>query len=318
MGERCVFLDRDHTLIEDPGYLTDPSAVKLLPGVDVALRSLVAAGYKLAVVSNQSAIARGMLSEEGLERIHAEMRYQLSERGVHLDAIYYCPYHPEASVEAYARESEDRKPRPGMLLRAARDLDIELSRSWMVGDSPRDVEAGQRAGCRTVRIRLKGEDGAEEAAAHRGLEPEQDEDVQADYTVRNLVDAARVIMRESAVGAAAETSRFDAADNEDTGIRPALMLPGTPPARPNVGEMSDAQVLREILQHLRQMNPPPAERKFCPARLLGTTFQILAAISLVLGVIGFSQNYKNVTAVLVLAGVLQLVALTFLLLARGR
>ena len=170
MAEKCVFLDRDRTIIDDPGYLVDPETVRLLPGADLALRSLAQAGFKLVVVTNQSAIARGLLSEDGLEEIHNEMRRQLSERGVKLDAIYYCPYHPDGCVEEYAHDSVDRKPSPGMLIRASKDLQISLPDSWMVGDSPRDIEAGQRAGCRTVRVRLQGDGGAEE-----------DEDVQGRF-----------------------------------------------------------------------------------------------------------------------------------------
>ena len=94
MGQRCVYLDRDRTIIEDPGYLTDPEAVKLLPGVELALKSLAQAGFKLVVVTNQSAIARGLLTEEGLERVHEEMGRQLHDRGVELDGVYYCPFHP--------------------------------------------------------------------------------------------------------------------------------------------------------------------------------------------------------------------------------
>ncbi len=319
MADPCVFLDRDHTIIEDPGYLTEPSAVRLLPGVDVALRSLAAAGYKLVVVTNQSAIARGMLTEEGLERVHAEMRDQLSERGVKLDGVYYCPYHPEATVEGYARESPERKPQPGMLLRAAKELDIDLGRSWMVGDSPRDIEAGQRAGCRTIRIRLKGEDDrdqAPQAATRRALDVGQDEDVQADHTVRNLVDAARVILRESLAGARPGARPFDAAGKEDTGVYPAIRPALPPTGRPPLEEMTDSQVLREILNHLRQINPPPSRSEFSLARLGGTVAQVLAVIALVVAVIylpGAAGSYRNQLAAhlaLLVAVVLQLMALT--------
>lgn len=189
MGEKAVFLDRDNTIMEDPGYVSDPGAVRLLPGVELALKSLSQAGYKLVVVTNQSGIARGLLTEEILEKIHSEMRRQLGQHMVHIDAIYYCPYHPEGTVEKYAKESPLCKPQPGMLLKAAADLGLDVSRSWMVGDSGRDIEAGQRAGCRTVRMRVPGreEPGPGEA---------EDEAVHADFVARNLVEAARLIMRE--------------------------------------------------------------------------------------------------------------------------
>lgn len=308
MGHKCVFLDRDRTIIEDPGYLTDPDAIKLLPGVELALRSLGQAGFKLVVVTNQSAIARGLLTEDGLEQIHDEMRRQLSERGVELDAIYYCPYHPEGSVEEYTRVSADRKPSPGMLLRASKDLQIDLQSSWMVGDSPRDIEAGQRAGCRTVRVRLKGDGG-----------PEEDEDVQADFTVRNLVDAARVILRESGAGSAGVGGAFEspAAISAGAGEFPGKV--GTP-----IESMTDSQVLHEILRHVRQNPASDGESEFSATRLLGAIFQIFAIVALIWGLIHIpgatTSNETNVTwhVAMMTAGVLQLAALTFFILSRQK
>jgi D-glycero-D-manno-heptose 1,7-bisphosphate phosphatase len=191
MANKAVFVDRDNTLIEDPGYISDPSLVRLLPGVELAIKSLSQQGFKVVVVTNQSGIARGLLSEEALGQIHRELGRQLGEHGANLDGIYYCPFHPEGTVEKYTCDSELRKPKPGMLLAAAKDLDIDLAASWMVGDSPRDIEAGQRAGCRTIRVRTQHDPASGENS---------DEDSQADYTVRNLVDAAKVIIRENKAG----------------------------------------------------------------------------------------------------------------------
>ena len=310
MADKCVFLDRDRTIIEDPGYLTDPDAVKLLPGVELALRSLAQAGFKLIVVTNQSAIARGLLTEDGLEQIHDEMRRQLSDRGVKLDAIYYCPYHPDGTVEEYTRVSADSKPSPGMLLRASKDLQIDLTGSWMVGDSPRDIEAGQRAGCRTVRVRLKGDGGPEH---------EQDEDVQADFTVRNLVDAARVILRESGAGPAAPPKAFES----PAAISAGAGRPGLKPETP-IDSMTDSQVLHEILRHVRQNAASGGESEFSAMRLLGAIFQIFALVALVWGLINIpgattiQANYTVCHIALTTAGVLQLTALTFFILSRRR
>ena len=187
MPSKAVFLDRDNTLIEDPGYLADPEGVRILPGVELALKSLAQAGYLLVVVTNQSGIARGLLTEETLQDVHERMLELLTKKGAHIDEIYYCPYFSDGTVPEYAIESDLRKPEPGMLLQAADDLDLDLDASWMVGDSSRDVEAGQRAGCRTVRIRTPHDD---------SVADDQQEAFQSDYTVRNLVEAARVILRE--------------------------------------------------------------------------------------------------------------------------
>lgn len=150
----AVFLDRDHTLIEDPGYINDPSSVRLLPGVAKAIARLRAAGYLNIVVTNQSGLARGLITEAQIDAVHFRLREVLRAEGASLDAIYYCPYlaGEEAVVEKFRRESNLRKPGPGMLLLAAEEHAIDLQRSWMIGDSGRDVEAGRAAGCRTILI----------------------------------------------------------------------------------------------------------------------------------------------------------------------
>jgi PST family polysaccharide transporter len=183
MSRRAVFLDRDGTLIEQREYLTDASQVKLLPRTAAALKRLQDRGYLLVVVTNQSAVARGLLTEKELVRIQDHLQDVLYRAGVRLDGMYYCPYHPQAVLAEYRRDSDRRKPRPGMLLQAAEDLDIDLSRSWMVGDDDRDVEAGRAAGCRTVR--LADQEGA--PGGNGGARP--------DFTAGDLQDAADTIIR---------------------------------------------------------------------------------------------------------------------------
>ena len=147
-GKRAaVFLDRDGTLIEQVHYLSDPARVRLLPATAPALRRLRAAGYACVVVTNQSAIGRGMLTEAVLQQIHDEMNRQLSAEGVAVDAIYHCPEAP-AGDDRTAIEHGDRKPAPGMLIRAAEELDLDLGSSWMVGDMISDLLAGINARCR--------------------------------------------------------------------------------------------------------------------------------------------------------------------------
>ena len=185
MSAPCIFLDRDKTLIEDPSYIDAPNAVRLLPGVGPALRRLSEAGYKLVIVTNQSGIARGILGVSTLEAIHAELARQLQSEGVRLAGIYYCPYYPGGSVPEFCRESDERKPASGMLLRAARELDLDLAQSWMTGDSPRDIQAGRRAGCRTVFIRSPG----------KALPTEPD--AQPDFTAADMAEAAELILSPS-------------------------------------------------------------------------------------------------------------------------
>jgi len=152
MSEKAVFLDRDDTLIVDPGYISDPDQVRLIDGVASALNQFRNMGYRLVVISNQSAVARGLITEKQLGHIHARLKELLGRQGAYLDGIYYCPHHPEGSVPEYRKDSDDRKPGPGMLLTAAQELDIDLSQSWMIGDSARDIHAGRAAGCKTILV----------------------------------------------------------------------------------------------------------------------------------------------------------------------
>lgn len=152
MSEKAIFFDRDDTLIEDPGYINSPGQVKLLSGVPRALVELKALGYKLVVVTNQSAVARGIVTEKVLGDIHKRLEQLLAKKNAYLDGIYYCPYHPDGVVKKYRQESELRKPNPGMLLKAAKEMDLDLDESWCVGNSATDIEAGLRAGCKTILI----------------------------------------------------------------------------------------------------------------------------------------------------------------------
>ena len=143
----AIFLDRDGTLNVDRSYLTKPEQMKLLPGVAKALRLLQSAGFACVVVTNQSAVGRGMMTEADLQSIHDEMNRQLADAGITLDGIYSCTIAP-ATNDKLALDHPDRKPAPGLLLKAAADLHLDLANSWMIGDTLRDILAGQNAGCR--------------------------------------------------------------------------------------------------------------------------------------------------------------------------
>ena len=148
MKQRALFLDRDGVINEEVGYLYLPADVRFVPGIFSLCRTAQALGYRLVVVTNQSGIARGYYSAADFEALMDWMRGELRGEGVELDAVYHCPFHPEHGVGEYRRESEDRKPGPGMLLRAARDLALDLAASVMVGDRCGDVGAANAAGLR--------------------------------------------------------------------------------------------------------------------------------------------------------------------------
>jgi histidinol-phosphate phosphatase family protein len=150
MSEPAVFLDKDGTLIEDVPFNVDPKRIRLAPGAAQGLRRLHAAGYRLIVISNQSGVALGHFPEAALSAVHRRLEELLAKLGVPLAGFYYCPHHPDGIVPEIAIACECRKPRPGLIIAAARAQDIDLEWSWFVGDILDDVEAGRRAGCRTV------------------------------------------------------------------------------------------------------------------------------------------------------------------------
>jgi len=143
-GRPAAFLDRDGTLIRDTDYPRDPALVELLPGAADALRELRRRGYALVVVSNQSGIGRGLITPAEASAVHARFVELLSDNGITLDGVYYCPHTPDDGCDC-------RKPAPGLLQRAAVDLALVLSDSVIIGDKLSDVEAGVRAGCQVVR-----------------------------------------------------------------------------------------------------------------------------------------------------------------------
>lgn len=148
----AIFLDRDGTIIEERHYLCKPEGVRLLPGAAEALTALRHHGFACVVTSNQAGVGRGYFTQADLDLVHAEFLHQLTQAGAAIDGAYYCTEAPRTKDRTVI-EHPDRKPAPGMLLRAARELDLELKRSWMIGDSISDVLAGRHAGCRSILVR---------------------------------------------------------------------------------------------------------------------------------------------------------------------
>jgi D-glycero-D-manno-heptose 1,7-bisphosphate phosphatase len=181
-----VFLDRDGTLVEHVHHLTDPADVRLLPGAGDAVRRLRERGYACVLVTNQSVVGRGLLTVEGLGRVHAELVRQLAREGAALDDWRWCATVP-ATGDRSVVEDPDRKPGPGMLLASARALSLDLPRSWMVGDMVSDTLAGRAAGCRTVLLRT----GLHDARAAA--------DPSVDHVCDDLSAAASLIVRLDAV-----------------------------------------------------------------------------------------------------------------------
>lgn len=170
----AIFFDRDGTLTVEKDWIVRPDELELLPGAAEAVRAARDAGYATVVVTNQSAVARGMIDEAELAAIHAHLAELLAARGAALDAVYACPHHPTEGVGARKVECECRKPKPGLLLRAARELGLDLARSFIVGDAERDVAAGAACGVRGILV-ATGKGAAERARLAREGRPALDE-----------------------------------------------------------------------------------------------------------------------------------------------
>lgn len=154
--QKAVFLDRDGTINIYKGFLRNIEEFELIPGIEEAIKIINDSGYLAIVVTNQPVIARGELKLEELEKIHNKMETELGKTGAYLDGIYFCPHHPhkgyEGEVAALKVECNCRKPKPGMLFKAAKDFNIDLSQSFMVGDSDNDIKAGIAAGCKSILV----------------------------------------------------------------------------------------------------------------------------------------------------------------------
>lgn len=190
MEGRAVFLDRDGVLVEDKGLITQALDVRILEGVPDALRQLHSHGYCLIVVSNQAVVARGLLSEKEVVRLNEQIIQMLVDKGAPLlDAFYYCPHHPNATLPYFRVACECRKPRPGMLFKAANEHGLDLRKSIMIGDRLTDIIAGARAGCRTVLV---------ESGAHMRMPIESsdivDISVEPSFRCASLAEAASWII----------------------------------------------------------------------------------------------------------------------------
>ena len=181
---RAVFLDRDGVITQEPPhYAHEVSQLKLIPKSADAIRLLNENGFIVIVASNQAGIAYGYYGEEDALLFHQAMKENLAKEGAHIDAIYYCPHHPEAKIEKYRVNCNCRKPKPGMLTRAEKELNINLKQSFIIGDKLSDIEAGKRAGCKTIMVRTG-----------YGVEELKSKEIDCDYVADDLHDAVQHIL----------------------------------------------------------------------------------------------------------------------------
>ena len=276
-----VFLDRDNTLIANDGDLGDPNAVVLLDGVPEGLVRLRDAGFVLVVVTNQGGVARGNYHEEDVDQVHAEIARLIDlksgRKGV-IDRFYYCPFHPDGKVEKYRGEHSWRKPQPGMLLQAAMDLDLDLESSWMIGDQPRDIEAGINAGCRTVQL------GTPDSMSH-----------QADASATDLANAVDIVL----------------ATPNQQGRLPGEVVPTTTNLHPP--ELDEDEPLRRAVKELSDQIR--GRDTVGTTRGMAVTCMILSPIPLVIGLLAL-PDLTSFMAWAIGAVVLLLIAITMLMVER--
>lgn len=302
MSNKAIFLDRDNTLIEDPGYIDSPEQVRLLTGAAEALAELSRMGYMLVVISNQSAVARGIVTEKVLGKIHERLKQLLAEKGVYLDGIYYCPYHVDGVIEKYRKESEDRKPNPGMLLKASEQMDIDRSNSWMIGDNDHDIEAGLRAGCKTILVDHPVHD----------QKPEEFKS-EPDYKAVNMKEAVNIIKKHL------RSSGNHVLQNKPNLVRQSESEPKTSQQENTMGNKEPGNkktelLLTDILGQLKKMQRAELFDEFSAMRLIAGTLQIFAPFCLLISIwflMRPDRPYNPVFISLGFAIVFQLMALTF-------
>jgi D,D-heptose 1,7-bisphosphate phosphatase len=297
MSEKAIFLDRDDTLIDDPGYINDPEQVKLLDGVPEALIQLKALGYKLIIVTNQSAVAHGIVTEKALGEIHERLKQLLADKNAFLDRIYYCPYHPEGVVPKYSKESNSRKPSPGMLLKATDEMDIDLGQSWCIGNSSRDVEAGLRAGCKTILIDMPPSHQKQPASSMSlaGANP--------DYRAVNIKEAVNIIKK-----------HLRSSNEQQKQAQPIPTSRTEPvPQTAEPPEQSEAEPTAPEFQEPEIQNMEPPKQQSEPEIPADKTEQLLSSILGQLKSMQRTEMFGEFSIMRLLAGIVQIVVLFCLL-----
>ena len=188
----AVFIDRDGTLNVDTGYVSDPEDLVVYPFAGHAVRLLNENGLKAIVVTNQSTVARGFCSEDIIEAIHSKLQDELKKQGAHLDAVYYCPHHPEIGEEPYRMGCECRKPKPGMLYQAERELNVDLTRSYVIGDKTLDIEMARSVGAGGVLVLTGFGNDSVRRLKGKSLQP--------DFICRDVLEAVKIILAQGVNG----------------------------------------------------------------------------------------------------------------------
>ena len=287
----AIFLDRDGTLVPDDENAGVAARLTLVDGVAPSLRRLRDAGFRLVVATNQGGVARGRFTENDVDAVHSRLSELLDQQtGLKrtIESFYYCPFHPKGIVPEYTREHPWRKPRPGMLLQAAQDMELELERSWLIGDSPRDVAAGRAAGVRTI---LVSRDKARIA------------DAAADYSAATLAEAVELILRHRDETTASIVAARAANPRKRAGRR----------ARRERGSERLRRGLSELSEEVRALRLRRSESSAIRLAAMGLQLVAILVVGVAFLHLGQLENFIRWTAA---AAMLQLVTMTMLLFDR--
>jgi D-glycero-D-manno-heptose 1,7-bisphosphate phosphatase len=333
MTRPAVFFDRDNTLIACNDYLGDPARVVLVDGAAALVAKVRALGFATVIFSNQSGVARGMFGEEAVHAVNSRLDEMLLDADplAVIDRHEFCPYHPQGTVDAYRKESDLRKPRAGMIHQAAAALGLDLARSWVVGDAPRDIEAGKVAGCRTILVRDPSLNPSPAAAAAAVVTP--------DFTVASLREAGEVIAREvekrdpapatpatpaAAVVSESERQSLAAPADEPKAAAPAPVeaarLPASSPRskiEPPKPEHQTArleELLEEVLDELRRREDVRSD--FSVTKLIAGIVQVVALAALFIAYL--RRDTPALESTLLTALVFQTFTIALLIMERQR
>lgn len=183
---KAVFFDRDGTIIQHVDLMHSVQDLRLLPGVSSAIRELNRNGFLVIVITNQPVVARGMVDEKEIDAIHAALINRLKKKGARIDVVHFCPHHPKANLKKYRVRCRCRKPAPGMILRASKQLKIDIKKSFMVGDALIDIVAGKKSGLKTILVKT--------GPGHARLDKKY-KNIKPDFEVKDLRQAVQIIER---------------------------------------------------------------------------------------------------------------------------
>jgi D-glycero-D-manno-heptose 1,7-bisphosphate phosphatase len=302
MNRPAIFFDRDNTLIACDGFLGDPAQVSLISGAADAVARARQLGYATVIISNQSGVGRGLFSEDDVRAVNSRLDTLLAadNSAAVIDRHEFCPFHPEATVEAYRQESDLRKPKPGMILKAARQLGLDLTRSWMIGDAPRDIEAGNAAGCRTILFC--------DPAIPPSTATTQPTNVAPEFTVDSLEDAMEIIEQDGKPPKPIDPPQPSATQPTP---QPITVQPiPTPPSTARLESLAE-DILRELRRRTERDHSD-----FSVSKLMAGIVQILALAVLFYAYI--NRNDAALPASLLLAIMLQTLTVALLIMGRQK